>query len=284
MTRASLSMIVLTFCVVCFSAVSEAHAQVPERVRVDFSFGSQYRVGSAGFLSGSFVPWPGNEFASVDDFHRLEVSTSVNVSNRLALSFALPFGIVVGRSGNDLFGVIAHDQQIAAGAGDLHFGSNLSLIGETRYSPSVSVGVDAGAPTASIRFLGAGAWQRSETASVSKSFHPRFSLFADASHSDFVKPINAATRIEPGGSLGAGINVGVSRSMMMTLHTEQVSAGRRFDGKKQVLPALQDSHLTLALTNYRAGRPTFGMVVSVGGLRTGNPVFALDYRFAVFSR
>jgi hypothetical protein len=253
---------------------SPVGAQPPERVRVDLGVAMLSAPKLTGhWFSGSFAPAPG-QAGPVDLLVLLDLSTSVNISSRVSSSVSLPLALTKHSGGQAT-------PALDGGIGDAHAELSVGALDERRYAPGLSLVVGAGAPTASLSFMGTGLWRWTTGASVSKSFHPRFSVNAYGSFSRFVE--KRAIMIAPVKSLGAGVTIGITRASVLSLHLDEFAGGQRKNGTREVFPATRDFQASLGITRYSRGRPRVSLLLSGGGLRN-SPVFIVAIRSAILSR
>ncbi len=256
------------------SLADSAAGQVPERLRIDVSIGSLSAARSEAFLGGYLAPRVGL-LPPLSALVLADVSATFNVSQKLTVSAGVPAGLAVKPDFLEFT-----EDRTDGGMGDAHGEVVLSIIGERWGFPGLAIRVEGGAPTATLAFMGNGLWRTTGGATVSKSFHPRFLIFADGSYSHFLEERDL--KIDPIKSAALGMGIGVSEAWMMTLQAEEIRGGGREENGKSILPAQRDLRAGIGFTGFSKGCPRLSFSVSVGNLR-GEPTLLLGVRFTVLS-
>jgi hypothetical protein len=246
---------------------STLRAEPPERFRLDLSAGYFNRPLTVGFIGGAL---PRLVLAGPSHVALFDVSGTLNVTEGLSIAAGLPFGYVSGsRRGNNGFGL-----------GDVYGAFGYLLLDESSFFPSTRVRIEGGGPTASLDALGAGLPRASAGLTVSKSLHPRFAVFLDASHSRFFEQDDL--ELKPVSSIGGGFNIGVTDAHILDLYVEQVFNGEVREKGVATSAAIRDLRAGIGLTLYSKGRPRSSFNISVAGLQD-KPTAFLTLKFALLS-
>lgn len=251
--------------------VLSARAQPPERLRLDLSIGLLGPTNSEVFLGGFFAPRVGS-VPPVAMLTHFDLTATVNITERVAISFGMPAGVA---SKPDFA-----EDLIDGGTGDVHAAVACHCLPETKYTPGITMRLEGGAPTATLALLGTGFWRRTGGATISKSFHPRFSIFADGSYSDFLRERDI--RAEPMRSYSAGIGIGITKAMVLNIEAGEIFAGAQKEKEKVVLPPIRDLRVGAGFTHFAEGRPRWSFIISAGNLRD-EPVLLILVKWAIVS-
>ena len=255
------------------AAATQAASDVPERFRVDLSFGFLTAIPKNGGGLHAIYVFPRK---TEDDAARVlmlnDVSTTLNVSPRVAITLGMPFSLTQK---------FTAEREVRGGIGDVYSQLSLGALPERKTLPAVSIQVEGGAPSATLDFLAGKVWRSTGRLSVSKAIGPRFSVMASAGYTQFFRTDRVV--IDPIRSAGVGIGLGITRASILSVQLEEARGGRREETGQTVLPGTRDLRAGVGITWFSRGRPRFSLLVSAAGLRQ-DPVLLTSIRFPLFSR
>lgn len=253
--------------------------EVPERFRLDLSALYFVSSDSDGYLDGTYAPIGGLVGPT-----RLKIlfdlTGNLNVTDRLSLALGLAVGILEDLS-EDSVSDLFEEETETVGIGDAHGELGLHLLRERRFFPSVSVRLGGSAPTAKYAGLGNGLWRGNVRVTLSKSFHPRFSVFATSGLTHFLD--DGDIHQEETVSYGGGVSIGVTRSTLLTVYAEEATGGEMTEIDSTLSAHTQDLRAGLGFTVFSKGRPRFSARLSAGNLRNDAPRLLLSFTVPVLS-